>query len=118
MTLRQASLARPAGNVRGDRSAHSASACTRRRAAARAIASSAALEMAPSSQYGVMSPERTGSAPPYLRSNSSNIASAVLMMRCGEANCSFQALTASGSDASTGPLSPPIVYRTCTMSNG
>ncbi len=98
--------------------AHSASACTRRRAEARAIASSAALERAPSSQYGVMSPAITGSFVPCFRSNSANIASAVLMTSRGEANCSFHAFTASGSDGSTGPLSPPIVYRTCTMSQG
>ena len=65
--------------------------------------------MAPSSQYGVMSPAHTGSAAPCFCSNSANIASAVLMTRRGEANCSFQAFTASGSAGSTGPLSPPIV---------
>ena len=116
--MRQASSASAAGNAAGWRIAHSASACTRRRAEARAITSSAALERAPSSQYGVMSPAITGSFVPCFRSNSANIASAVLMTSRGEANCSFHAFTASGSDGSTGPLSPPIVYRTCTMSQG
>ena len=74
--------------------------------------------MAPSSQYGVMSPAMPSSFAPYFCSNSTNIASAVLMTSRGEANCSFQAFTMSASDGSTGPLSPPIVYRTCTMSQG
>ena len=118
MRFRHASSASAAGNAPGWRSAQSASACTRRRAAARAIASSAALERAPSSQYGVMSPAMPRSFAPYFCSNSANIASAVLMTSRGEANCSFHAFTATGSDGSTGPLSPPMVYRTCTMSQG
>ena len=59
-SCRHASSARSRGNAAGSAIAHSASACTSRRAAARARVSSPALEIAPSSQYGVRSPRFSG----------------------------------------------------------
>ena len=69
---RQASSARSLGNAAGSVIAHRASACTSRRAAARARISSPALEIAPSSQYGVRSPFLSGSEAPYRRSKAAN----------------------------------------------
>ena len=102
---------RAAGREASGRAAHAPAApraCSRRRALARTVASSAALETAPSSQYGVMSPAARGRR---RRAGVRTRRTAARPCRCtsrGVSNARSSAHEA-GSSGSTGPLSPPMV---------